>query len=232
MLYLRLKETKEVSPSEHKRIIQKWYVLSVLTGRYTTSPETSFYRDIRNIKEKGVVRTLADIEAATLSDNFWDTRLVQDLAYTSTNNPVYQMYLAAQVFFNDRSLLSNSTTVRDLIANIGDVHHIFPKAYLKKNGIPKSLYNQEANYAFLDTQVNKDIGDKAPNEYFKLAFEQCETGVIKCGSILNIDQLKQNLLDNCIPEGIEDMGLDRYEEFLEKRRTMMAAKIKKFYNSL
>ena len=232
MLYLRLKETKEVTPSEHKRIIQKWYILSVLTGRYTSSPETSFYRDIRNIKEKGVVRTLEDIEAATLSDNFWDTRLVQDLAYTSTNNPVYQVYLAAQVFFNDKSLLSNSTTVRELIASIGDVHHIFPKAYLKNNGVSKSLYNQEANYAFLDTQVNKDIGAKAPNEYFGEAFKQCETGVITCGSITSLDQLKKNLADNCIPEGIENIDLKDYEEFLEKRRTLMAAKIKNFYYSL
>ena len=231
-LYLRLKETKEVTPSEHKRIVQKWYILSVLTGRYTSSPESSFYRDIRNIKDKGAVKTLEDIEAATFSDAFWDTRLVQDLAYTSTNNPVYQVYLAAQVFFNDKSLLSNSTTVRELIESIGDVHHIFPKAYLKKNGVPKSLYNQEANYAFLDTQVNKDIGEKAPNEYFKQAFEQCETGVIKCGSILDIDQLKQNLADNCIPDGIENMDLNNYEEFLEKRKALMAAKIKKFYYSL
>ena len=41
-LYLRLAITKEVSVSEVKRIVQKWYVLSVLTGRYSSSPETAF----------------------------------------------------------------------------------------------------------------------------------------------------------------------------------------------
>ena len=60
-LYLRLSITKEVSVSEVKRIVQKWYVLSVLTGRYSASPESAFYRDIRRINEVGVVKALEDI---------------------------------------------------------------------------------------------------------------------------------------------------------------------------
>ena len=162
-LYLRLTISKEVSVSEVKRIVQKWYVLSVLTGRYSSSPETAFYKDIRLINEKGVVATLNDIEAATLSDNFWDVAVVQDLAYTSTINPTYLVYLAAQVYRNDMSLLSNNISVRYLIEMAGDVHHIFPKEYLKANGFSRNQYNQNANYAYLDTQVNKSIGKKAPN---------------------------------------------------------------------
>ena len=231
-LYLRLKETKEVSVSEYKRLIQKWYVLSVLTGRYSSSPETAFYRDLRLISENGIVNTLKDIENATLSENFWDVRVVQDLNFTSVNNPTYQVYLAAQVFFNDISLLSNSTTVRDLIINIGDVHHIFPKAYLKSNGFEKSKYNQEGNYVYLDTQVNKAISNDSPNKYFSKAFKQCETKIIECGSITDLDQLKKNLIDNCIPEEIVNMDYTAYNEFLEKRRSLMAKKIKNFYYSL
>ena len=40
-LYLMLRENKEVSVSEIKKIVQKWYVLSVLTGRYSASPESA-----------------------------------------------------------------------------------------------------------------------------------------------------------------------------------------------
>jgi len=231
-LYLRLKETKEVDISEIKRIIQKWYVLSVLTGRYSSSPESSFYRDIRVINEKGVVQTLKDIEDATLSDNFWDVRIPQDLEYTSTINPVFQVYLAAQVYFNDLSLLSNSTTVRELITIAGDIHHIFPKAYLKNNGYSKQQYNQEANYAYLDTQVNKSISDKSPNVYFKEAYKQCETKQITCGSITDLNKLKDNLATNCIPEGIENMDQNNYFDFLSARRSLMAKKIKDYYYSL
>ncbi len=231
-LYLRLSITKEVSVSEVKRIVQKWYVLSVLTGRYSSSPESEFYKDIKKISEVGVVKALQDIEAATLSDNFWNVKVAQDLAYTSTINPTYLVYLAAQVANNDMSLLSNNITVRDLIEISGDVHHIFPKEYLKSNGFNKNLYNQDANYAYLDTQVNKSIGKKAPCDYLADALKQCETKEIICGSITDIELLKSNFEANCIPFETCTMTYLNYEEFLEKRRGLMAKKIRDYYYGL
>ena len=220
------------SISEVKRIVQKWYVLSVLTGRYSSSPESAFYKDLKQINEIGVVKTLENIEAATLSDNFWNVAVPQNLGYASTINPTYLVYLAAQVVGNDMSLLSNTTSVRFLIEMAGDVHHIFPKEYLKSNGFDKNMYNQDGNYAFLDTQVNKSIGKKAPFEYLGEAIKQCETKQITCGSITDIEKLKENLELNCIPFETTTMTFNDYPEFLEKRRQLMAQKIKKYYFSL
>ena len=231
-LYLILKESQEVGVSEIKRVVQKWYALSVLTGRYTSSPESTFARDLRLIKENGVIATLNDIEAATLSDNFWNVAIVQDLAYTSTNNPTYLVYLAAQVMNNDMSLLSTNVTVRELITLGGDIHHIFPKEYLKENGFEKNKYNQDGNYVYLDRPVNISIGKMAPNVYFSLAVEQCKTGVIKCGAITDLDQLKCNLAVNCIPFEVTNMDYTNYECFLEARRKLMAQKIKNYYYAL
>ena len=232
VLYLRLKDSKEVEISEVKTLVQKWYVLSVLTRRYSGSPESVFYYDIRRINEKGIKGALKEMEDAILSDSFWNVQIPQDLENGSAINPTLQVYLAAQVYFNDMSLLSNSTTVRELIDIAGDVHHVFPKAYLKKHNYEKTMYNQNANYAYLDTQVNKSVGDKAPDVYFKLAFEQCDTKIIQCGSIIDLGKLQENLRANCIPEGVENMNKDNYEEFLIERRKLMAQKIKKYYESL
>ena len=140
-IYLILKESGEVAVEDIKRYVQKWYVLSVLTGRYSSSPESAFARDIRRIKENGVLAILKEIEDAQLSDNFWNVALVQNLSYTSTNNPTYLVFLAAQIFFNDISFLSNNVPVRELIALGGDVHHIFPKQYLMDNHFVKFQYN-------------------------------------------------------------------------------------------
>lgn len=231
-LYLRLSVGKEVSVSQVKKIVQKWYVLSVLTGRYSNSPETAFYRDIRQINEIGVVATLERIEAAVLSDNFWDVAVVQNLAYTSTVNPTYLVYLAAQVYQNDMSLLSNNISVRYLIEIAGDAHHIFPKEYLKSNGFSRNLYNQNANYAYLDTQVNKSIGKKAPHIYFSEAVKQCKTKEITCGSITDLDALKANLAVNCVPFEVCSYTHEDYDSFLTVRRKLMAEKIKNYYYSL
>lgn len=231
-LYLLLNDKKEVPVSEIKSIVQRWYVLSILTGRYTGSPETRFAEDLKQFREKGVVNTLKEFEAATLSDTFWDVRVVQDLDRSTSNNPTFLVYLASQVAGNDCSLLSNNVRVKDLIEIGGDIHHIFPKEYLKQNGFEKNLYNHNANYVYLDTPVNISIGKKSPKEYFTKAFEQCETGNIYVGSIIELDQLKENLQTNCIPEEIKEMEYADYHKFIELRKKFMAQKLKKYYNNL
>lgn len=231
-LYLILKKNESIAVGEVKRIVQKWYVLSVLTGRYSSSPETAFAKDLRLIDENGVQKVLQDIEAATLSDNFWNVKVVQDLEYTSTNNPTFLVFLAAQIMQNDVSLLSTNVPVRDLVLLGGDIHHIFPKDYLKKLGHEKNSYNQDANYVYLDKPINISIGNKAPNVYFGEAFEQCETQTIKVGAITDNQQLLENLKANCIPENVKDMDESNYSDFLAERRKMMAEKIKNYYNSL
>ncbi len=51
----------------------------------------------------------------------------------------------------------------------GDVHHIFPREYLKSHGMQRGEYNQVANYVYTQTEINIAIGKKAPNEYLKLS---------------------------------------------------------------
>ena len=188
-------------------------------------------RDIRGIFEKGFTQYFDGIQAAELGDAFWNVSLVQMLETNSNAHPSFNVFLAAQVFFNDKSLLS-STPVVYLIDN-GDIHHIFPKDYLKKGGLTKSQYNQVANYTYLETPVNISIGNSAPNEYFAKAFKQCEGGGASVGTILETSQLLENLKMNCVPEDIVNMSISDYETvFLPARRKLMAAKIRKYYESL
>lgn len=231
-VYLILQESKEVPVAEVKRVVQKWYVLSVLTGRYSSSTESAFATDIRLIRKRGVIAVLKDIEAAELSDNFWNIGLVQDLETTSTTNPVFQVYLAAQIYFKDISLLSSNVPVSELITLGGDIHHIFPKKFLIEHGVDKSKYNQEGNYAYLDRPVNESIGKKAPKDYFGKALVQCDTKKAEVGSIIDKDELMRNLAANCIPTDVFDMEFCDYERFLNERRKLMAAKIRRYYETL
>lgn len=232
-LFLLLQQSNEIPKIEIKRYIQKWFVLSTLTSRYIGSPESQMDRDLRGIAAKGLKAFLEENENALLSDAFWNVGLVQNLETSSISSPFLNTYLAAQVFFGDRSLLSNSSKVADLITVAGDVHHIFPKEFLKQSGITdKSRYNQVANYAFLDTGVNISIGKSAPSEYFSVALAQCETGIIEVGTITVTEDFWSNLKTNCIPDDVVNMSADDYQTFLQKRRAMMAAKIRDYYYSL
>lgn len=61
---------------------------------------------------------------------------------------------------------------------------------------------------------------------------QCGSDTAECGSILDERELRANLAVNCIPEDVFEMDYTRYEEFLEKRRALMAQKIRTYYESL
>ena len=189
--------------------------------------------DIRRIKEKGFLSYFNELEEANLSDAFWNVALVQYLETSAINSPYFNVFMASQVHASDNSLLMNGTKVRDLITTIGDIHHIFPKDYLQKNGVTeKSKYNQIANFTYLDTTTNIAIGNKAPKDYFETVFNQCVTGDIKYGNILDEKILKDNLKSNCIPANVNTMDANDYEQFLMERRKLMAEKIRNYYYSL
>lgn len=224
-LFLMLMANNEVSKIEIKRFVQKWFLLSTITNRYSSSPETQMDRDIRAIYSKGFKQFFEETEQSQLSDSFWNITLAQNLETSSISSPFFNAYIAAQIFCADKSLLSNSSKVSDLISVQGDVHHIFPKEYLRDNGIKdKSIYNQVANYAYLDKAVNISIGKKAPNEYFSEAKRQCLTGEITVGTIVDDKSYQENLKINCIPNGIESMTYSDYQDFLKERRKLMAKK--------
>lgn len=232
-LYLMLMDDPTMSNAQIKRYVQKWFVLSTLTSRYIGSPETQMDRDMRIIGERGFLVFLADVEASALSETFWTVTLPQNLETSSINSPAFSTFLAAQINMNCNSMLVNGTKVADLITISGDVHHIFPRSYLKKNGVDnKTKYNQVANYVYLDTQVNKAIGDEAPNVYFGKVLEQCAGGSMMLGNIADRELLDTNLEENCIPRNVVDMTVENYEEFLSERRIMMAALIQKYYERL
>ena len=232
-LYLLLHQSGTVPKVQIQRYIQKWFILSTLTSRYIGSPESQMDRDLHGIEAKGFVTFLEENEASMLSDTFWNVRLVQNLETSSITSPYFNAFVAAQVMNNDRSLFSNSSKVADLIMVTGDVHHIFPKEYLKQNGFnDKAMYNQVANCVYLDTGVNKFIGKQPPNTYFTKAVEQCTHGDVTMGTISDEKQLWDNLSTNCIPQEIVNMDVADYTVFLQERRKLMARKIRDYYQAL
>ena len=140
--------------------------------------------------------------------------------------------MASQIKVTDKGFLSKDITVTDLITHRGDIHHIFPKEYLKKNGLKKSEYNQIANYVYMQSEINIKIGDKSPKIYFEELEKQCNGNKLLYGGIDDLKKLDENLVMNCIPISVKKMEIQNYAEFLKQRRQLMAEKIKEYYFSL
>jgi hypothetical protein len=228
---LKLRE-QELNPSVIEKCVKKWFVMSLLTGRYSGSPESSFDFDIRQISKEGIETILQSIEEAELSDAFWNVRLVQELDKSTINNPFLNLFFAAQIKEKDKGFLSTDITVDNMISHRGDIHHLFPREYLKAKGLERSEYNQIANFVYAQQETNIKIGKKTPKEYMTEVYRQCNGVKLKYGGISDEKVLIENLKQNSIPSGFEEMELDDYENFLKKRRKLMAEKIERYYKSL
>ena len=231
-LYLALRERK-VESNKIEQIVRRWIVLTILTGRYSGSPESWFAYDIKRFfAYDDPMEYLQITEAGELSDAFWTVNLPQRLNTSVASSPYFNMYLIAQVKAHDKGFLSSQIDIETMLENRGDIHHLFPKNYLTSHGIPQTQYNQIANYAFLQQEINIKIKDAAPCEYMADVLQQCETKRPVYGGIVDAASLQENLRMNCIPEGFEHMDINDYRKFLTARRLLMAQKIRDYYWSL
>lgn len=231
ILYLLLRD-RGVPNGEIQRYVQRWFVMSMLTGRYSASPEATIDYDVRQIHAQGIQAYADGLIRGLLSEAFWENTLPQALDTSVASSPYFRLFQAAQVKSNDKGFLSRDITVRELIDFKSDVHHIFPRDYLKKHGIERGQYNQIANYAVIQSEIDIAIGNKEPKVYFSQLIDQCCKGPKRYGNICDSDALQENFRMNCIPVGMDQMTVEDYPTFLAERRKLMAQKIKENFDSL
>jgi len=231
ILYLRGR-AESMPPADLERLVRRWYAMSILRGRYTGSPETAFDFDIRQVEARGLGAYAESVLENELPESFWTGMLPQLMDTSSGQSPYFLAYQAAQVKLGDKGFLSRDITAQDLLLNRNDVHHVYPKKHLKTQGLSRGRYNQIANFVLAQSEINIAIGDKAPEKYFSELAEQCAGGKKKYGGITNLADMKANLLMHCLPESLLDGEIPAYDDFLEKRRQLMALKIKQWFEVL
>jgi hypothetical protein len=231
IVYLKLKDLG-VNSVALESYVRRWLVFSILTGRYSGSPESAFDFDIKQISQKSFNEYLKEKEEGELSEAFWNASLPQSLDTSVASSPYFHVFLASQVKANDRGFLSKNFLVGDLISLRGDIHHLFPKDYLKKNGLDRRQYNQIANYVYMQSEINIKVGNKPPKDYFEIVKTQMFDNQQQVSGISTEQQLLDNLKMNCVPPEIQQMNIDDYNNFLILRRKLMALKIKEYYQSL
>lgn len=231
ILYLKLRDLN-VNSVDIEKFVKRWFVYSVLTGRYSGSPESMFDFDIKQISHKSMSEYLKEKEDAELSDAFWNASLPRSLDTSVASSPYFHIYLASQVKANDKGFLSKDVLVSNLILLRGDIHHLFPKDYLKRNGFERNKYNQIANYVYMQQEINIKVGNKAPDTYLSLLIENFTNNKNKFSGIENHEELIKNFEMHCIPRSIINSKFSDYEDFLHERRKLMALKIKDYYFSL
>jgi len=211
-----------LSVPDLRRVIGRWFAFVSLTGRYSGSPESIMEEDLARLREledgdgPGFINALESAIESELTEDFWTFTLPARLE--SSNIRTITSFFAAQCKLGAKALYSNLTvsalldperrsTRKDL-----EIHHLFPKAWLKANGVTHQReYNQIANQTFVEWSINAEIGDKDPADYAP----EYESG---------LDEATRSL--HAVPEGWWSLS---YEEFLTARRSLMASVIRQAF---
>jgi len=194
-----------------------WFIQSAMWGRFSGTTETMIDKDLQALAELdgGLQRLIEELR-------LWRGSLRVAPAHFSGWSlgarfyPVLYMLTRickAKDWGNGFLELSQHLLGR---MNRLEVHHIFPKAVLRKLKRPKTEVNAVANFCFLTKKTNMEIGARRPDEYFAEVESGCPGA----------------LASQWIPMDPVLWKPENYLDFLEARRGLLAAAANAFLDDL
>ncbi|MGO9791610.1 MAG: DUF262 domain-containing protein [Solirubrobacteraceae bacterium] len=201
--------------STHRDKVLYWYVHSALWGRFSGSTETYLQQDYEAVERGGVdslISTLERVRGGRLAIG------PDDFAGSTRGSRFYPLlYLLTRVD-GARDFGSGLELRAELLGKLTSlqVHHIFPKALLRKHGFDRNEINALANFCFLTQDTNIKIGMRDPAAYLP-----------------EVQAKHQGVLESqWIPTDPELWRVERYSDFLAARRELLAASAQSFLESL
>lgn len=143
--------------------LKKWFWHCALTQRYKAGTNRLVMADLEHIKA---------VENGGMPFDFATASVTFDLFAKAwrINSTAAKAALCLMAQCKPRSFLTGSEVDLGTVLsayNAREFHHIYPKAYLAKQGKGFHEANVIANICFLSSADNKTISDTAPAKYFK-----------------------------------------------------------------
>jgi len=209
--YYAHKRGYQITPDEAKAL-RHWVLVANAKGRYS----------------RGSSETLLDQDLATLRQGSGADALLDRLRLQVGRLDIAPEELEGRnqrsALFKTMFLAFRAAGAKDWQSNLAialghrgaqhrlQFHHIFPKAVLKGNYTAREA-DDISNLAFIGGKTNRQISNKAPNQYFPALIEKAGTAMF--GS-------------QCIPTDIGLLGTDAYKAFLAARRVSISQRLNDF----
>lgn len=216
--YLDLRQAKKLGPMDEKTRdkLLFWYVQAAMWGRFSGSTESFIDKDLEALTgdDDGLDRLLEQLR-------LWHGGLRAEPGH-------FTGWSLGARFYPVLYLLTRMGEAKDwgtglplkasLLGKMSslEVHHIFPKAQLYKRKYARPEVNALANFCFLTKDTNLAISDRLPEEYFP-EVEQAHPGV---------------LASQWIPEDPALWKVERFRDFLEARKVLLAEELNRRMESL
>ncbi len=193
------------------RNLQRWLYMALIWSRYSGSSETFLDEDLAALarEDEPIQRMIVNIEDRVGKRPVSERELRDQL-----NNSPFMLMTYVLARHNGAKDWFNGVVIGSR-QNL-EYHHIFPKALLSSRydlRAQSRIINQVANLAFISGHTNVTISAKSPDAY-----------------LAKIEDSR--LRAQYVPDDRSLWTLDRYEDFLLARRTLLAEAINQFLQSL
>lgn len=209
IVYCFDKGGKHLSDTEIRKVV-KWFYYSQLRARYVSQLPQKLDRDLRLVAESP--RPFDDLLGVIQEENRLEIVSTEFIG-RAIQHPLFSLM---RWYFKSRGAVC-LTTGLNLRKNMGSKYqlerdHIFPYSRLKANG-----YGQEnrVKYALAQEMTNRAILTQVANRSKSAADADAYLSEVK-------QQFPRALAQQCIPDDPALWQIDRYEEFLEVRRKLLA----------
>jgi hypothetical protein len=209
--YLDQRQTKKLGPmgEQERDKLLFWFVQAAMWGRFSGSTESFIDQDLGALEgpDGGLDKLLERLR-------LWHGGLRAEAGH-------FTGWSLGARFYPVLYLLTRMGEARDwgtglplkasLLGRMSrlEVHHIFPKAQLYKRHFTRPDVNALANYCFLTKDTNLTITDRLPEEYFPKV-EAAHKGA---------------LASQWIPDDPALWKIERFRDFLEARKELLAAEL-------
>jgi hypothetical protein len=209
---------------EQRREIRHWFWCSVFLGRFSSSVESKSRKDFSDFQKYW----LEDGERPTV---FEEARRIgsNEFSIRSATSNASGIYCAVFCLLAKQGARDWQRGEHIELQNLQD-HHIFPKDYLKRHGIPTGdRTNTVINRTLIADQTNNRIRAKSPADYL------ADVSIFPNGPV---EVLSPHFIDadafsamTCAPEEITDEGkaavAAAYARFLDAREATLLREIRK-----
>jgi hypothetical protein len=192
----------------------RWFYVAALRGRYSSSPETALDEDLKAVESDDPIAELmknampAGSSLDVTPDEFDDA---------GPRNPLFPLAYAAARKSGAKDWFTGVGLARDVVGADHEIqiHHVFPKAFLRQAGVARRDRDEIANLAFLGAKPNRKISSRPPEEYLPEIAEKHP----------------ERLTAQSVPMDRQLWKLEHFQEFLQARRELLATTVNELVKS-
>lgn len=215
--YLFAKQDRRSLSANQSSFVKEWFWKTAFSQRYGASSLTVMGDDIKKYFEPLLSNKLVELKLL-ISLSFNDIKGIQIYTRSAVKNAIFCLLAIQQPrHFRNGSIITLDRQICSEYNN-HEKHHIFPKAFLKQNSIKQSRLL--LNFAFIPSELNKEISKEKPNKYFRLYKEDNRN-------------FEETMKSHFIPfKEHSAIWSDNYEKFIDQRGQLIYEKIKKLVGEI